>query len=478
MCKRYVICMMLLFAALPLLASAQSDFVRIDSVGRAPALNAPVGELGAGIAAITGTPAYALQVYPGTPGLRLFGAGSPGSWTTLGDLPASQYFAGDFSGNDFTKLYVIDYGLRELHSINTMTGAVQVIGPAIPFGSESWTGMTGGPDGTMYASSTSISRSTLYTIDLSHGTATVVGQITNANCIIDIAMNASGQMYGVDICIDSLVSIDPATGTGTVIGATGFDANFAQGMDFDDSTGTLYLAAYGVTGELRSVDLATGNTTLIGTFPGGAEVDCLAFAASPVYSGLVVLSPNGGNAVSAGSVYDIRWGAPPAAQRFTIKYSKDGGSTWKKLAVQYANTTFKWSVPLTTKNMKNWLIGVDAFDATGAYLGSDISDAKFTLEVVRVTSPNAGTFTAGAPMTVTWDTNATKRPVSSVKIFFSKNAGAKWSPMAIEVGNPGTSTFNAPAVTSSNCLVKVVLLDATNLPLGNDISDALFTVQP
>jgi len=56
--------MMLLFAALPLLASAQSDFVRIDSVDRAPGVHAPVGELGAGIAAITGTPAYAVQVYP------------------------------------------------------------------------------------------------------------------------------------------------------------------------------------------------------------------------------------------------------------------------------------------------------------------------------------------------------------------------------------------------------------------------------
>ena len=43
----------------------------------------------------------------------------------------------------------------------------------------------------------------------------------------------------------------------------------------------LYMAAFNnatFQGEFRALDLSTGNSTLIGVFPGGAEVDSLAFA--------------------------------------------------------------------------------------------------------------------------------------------------------------------------------------------------------
>jgi len=106
----------------------------------------------------------------------------------------------------------------------------------------------------------------------------VIGEITNAPAIIDIAINAAGEMYGVDIINDNLIQIDPATGAGTVIGSIGFSANYAQGMDFEEESGVLYLAAYSSQGELRIADPATGNTVLVGAFPGGAETDSLAFA--------------------------------------------------------------------------------------------------------------------------------------------------------------------------------------------------------
>jgi hypothetical protein len=164
--------------------------------------------------------------------------------------------------------------------------SVSCIGAAAPRAGESWTGMTGSVDGTLYASSAACgSRSTLYTIDPNSGTPTEVGEITNASCVIDIAADALGDMYGFDIAGDVLLSIDPATGAGTVIGSLGFDANYAQGMDFEESTGVLYLAAYNNTssqGELRIADLNTGNTVLVGSFPGGAETDGLAFPSGGV----------------------------------------------------------------------------------------------------------------------------------------------------------------------------------------------------
>ena len=84
-------------------------------------------------------------------------------------------------------------------------------------------------------------------------------------------------MHGHDIELDSLLTIDKLTGAVTIIGPTGFAAAFHQGMDFDDTTGTLYLAAYttSAVAELRIANVNTGATTLVGTFPEGA-VDAFA----------------------------------------------------------------------------------------------------------------------------------------------------------------------------------------------------------
>jgi hypothetical protein len=166
--------------------------------------------------------------------------------------------------------------------------------------------MTASNDGTLYASGTTCGSSTLYTIDPDDGTVTPVGPITNAPCIIDIAINANGEMYGVEIVNDVLVQIDPATGAGTVIGSVGINANYAQGMDFEDESGILFWASYSVSGELRIIDPTTGASTLVGAFQGGDEIDGLGFATggAPVDVPWVWEVPVSGT-VSAGGMQDV-----------------------------------------------------------------------------------------------------------------------------------------------------------------------------
>jgi PKD repeat protein len=251
------------------------------SIGRAP--NAPqLSGVGLGLpGTLAGAPAYAVDVYPGY-NLVTFESETPNPWTVVAPLPGTQYFGGDFLNGDFSSLYVVDYATNSLYKVDTTTGAVTLIGPSAPGGGESWTGLTGSSDGILYGSATTCGASTLYTVDPNTGALTVVGPITNGPCIIDIAINAAGEMYGVDIVNDNLIRIDPATGAGTVVGSIGFNANYAQGMDFEEESGVLYLAAYSTQGELRIADTSTGNTIVVGAFPGGAEVDCLAFATSVV----------------------------------------------------------------------------------------------------------------------------------------------------------------------------------------------------
>jgi hypothetical protein len=191
-------------------------------------------------------------------------------------IPDSFFGAAEF-GSDFSFMYAFNSDNNDFVMINVNTGVVTVIGNSVPYGGEGWCGLAWDPtDGTMYATSTSVSTSSLYTIDLANGNATRIGDITNVPAIIAIAINNAGHIFGYDIITDSLVAVNKVTAAGVQIGPLGFDANFGQGMDFDEDDGTLYLAAFNngtFQSELRTADTATGLTSLVGvlgsTFPGG-----------------------------------------------------------------------------------------------------------------------------------------------------------------------------------------------------------------
>lgn len=254
----------------------------------------------------------------------------PGTATTVGP-DSNNDFGGDFVLGDFSKLYVLDYTNNQLAYLDTTTAARTVVGSAVPSGGHVWTGMAAAPNGTIYASATDCSSSTLYTIDKNTGAATLIGTITNAPCAINLAIDPAGQwLYAVDIFNDNLVRIDPATAAGTVVGPVGINANYAQGMDFDDFTGTLYWAAYSSSGELRVLDTNTGASTLVGAFPGGAEIDALAIKSFAGGVCWLTLTPDTGSVPANNSVVvDAHFQAtntcPPlyGAQRASIKVVHD-----------------------------------------------------------------------------------------------------------------------------------------------------------
>lgn len=249
------------------------------SIGRAP--NAPVLSNKTRYSGLAGSlasiPAFGMDLATSN-FVTWPDASVPGTWTVIANEPGSSYFGGDFLNGDFTKLWVVDYALNELHTLDTVTGAKTVIGSMTPNAGESWAGLKGSSDGKVYASATTCGASTLYTVDPATGHTTVVGPITNGACVIDIAINNAGDIYGVDLGSASLLQINPATGAGTVIGPLGVAPNYAQGMSFEKNSGTLYWAAYTTGGELRTIDTATGASFLVGPFPGGAEVDAFAIA--------------------------------------------------------------------------------------------------------------------------------------------------------------------------------------------------------
>ena len=181
-----------------------------------------------------------------------------------------------------------EYGTFDLTSgVFTPLGTVSITSGTATVGAS---GLTCAVDGTWYMSSVVGADTRLYVGDISTGQFAEVGVIVAAGLVIDISINSQGAMYANNISNDNLYSVNTTTGAGTLIGPTGFATNFAQGMDFDWSTDTLYATLYtgGGTGQFATMNLTTGAaTSLVVTTPLNAEMEIAIKVAAPSTPGPV-----------------------------------------------------------------------------------------------------------------------------------------------------------------------------------------------
>jgi len=213
------------------------------------------------------------------------------------------------------------------------------------------------------------------------------------------------------------------------------------------------------------------------------------------YGPIKVVAPNGREVIPAGSNYVIEWiglippplnniyplQGPPQAGNFTLKYSMDNGIEWKLIESGLGSPGYDWTVPTPTKNKTKCLVKVIEYSGSER-LWSDRSNSTFTIEVLKVTSPNGGELlTSGDKPIITWTTHETKRDVARVILKYTINGGRTWKKIATLDGNPGSyNEWTVPDVpkTKSKCKVKVVLKDAAGNTVGNDTSDSSFTIEP
>ncbi|HET8643980.1 MAG TPA: S-layer homology domain-containing protein [Vicinamibacteria bacterium] len=200
-----------------------------------------------------------------------------------------------------TTLYAVDNTSRELGTINQTTGVFTPIAALNPNPAGTVTGLAFDPTGTAaYFTATTGAVATLYTVDVATAALTPVGPITGFPFTIDIAIDRTGQVYGHDIALDALIRIDKATGAGTMIGPTGMQANFAQGMMYDSSQ-DLLLACMFVTapvaqGLLCRFNTGTGTCTVTGG-PVPDELECAARVAAVRLAATALTVDSAGNRV-------------------------------------------------------------------------------------------------------------------------------------------------------------------------------------
>ncbi|MCF8056246.1 MAG: carboxypeptidase regulatory-like domain-containing protein [Desulfocapsa sp.] len=410
--------------------------------------------------------------------------GVPTTMNTVGSVPETDYFAGDFLNNDFSKMYVIDYGTNQLYSVSTQDASATLIGSTVPVSGQSWTGMTGAVDGTLYASSSTCGTSTLYTVDTLTGTATSVGVISNAPCIIDIAINDSGEMFGVDIVNNNLVQINPATGAGTIVGSVGINANYAQGMDFEDGSDVLYWAAYSTTGELRTIDTTTGASALVDAFPGGTQIDCLAFTPG-FYAGEIpwlTETPTSGTVASTSSL--------PISLDFDSTGLPAGTETGY---LNVTNTTpyDRFSIPVTMVVEPDMMLTIAKEGSGSGDVAADIgpvdcgatcsSEYPYNTAIILTATPTAGSFMgwSGGCTGTNPVCNITMDRVQNVTAFFTDSGASSDHDLGVSITGSGAgSVVSSPSGIScdtagSGCLAAFADGTVVNL-IATEDTDSTF----
>jgi hypothetical protein len=195
---------------------------------------------------------------------------------------------------------------------------------------------------------------------------------------------------------------------------------------------------------------------------------------------LTLLVPNGGDILPSGGTYAICWQAPSTALKFDLLYTTNG-TDWIPIKTVTGLNCTHWEIPVVTVNKKTCHVKVIGYDSNGVKVGEDISDNPFTIEVLRLTSPNGGeTLKSGNTWTIRWVTNKTIRPVAKTVLKYTINGGTTWKAIKTLTGNLGSYNWTVPSVltTKQRCKVKVILKDAGGVNIGSDVSDKKFTIQP
>jgi hypothetical protein len=240
------------------------------------ALNALSGGGGSGNGDVFAYRAYSPGGDPTGP--VSFDLTAPGTLYLIADQSAQNFLSAGAWAND--TWYAADFFTDELVSVDTANGGRTVIGAL----GAHVDGMTWDPStNTMYGIDFTGS---FYTINLTTGAATAVNTASGAG-FINLASDASGVIYTMNINSDSLYTVNKVSGAISPVGPLGIDISFAQDLEFDPNTGTLYMAAYNVglavdAGELRIVDPSTGSSTLVGEFEGKAEITAMAIPQTAV----------------------------------------------------------------------------------------------------------------------------------------------------------------------------------------------------
>jgi len=185
-----------------------------------------------------------------------------------------------------------------------------------------------------------------------------------------------------------------------------------------------------------------------------------------------VVSPNGGEIFLVGSVDTIKWTASSNISLIRLDVSSDNGSTWNLLQnnISASSGKYLWSISNQSVTPGNaFLIRVS--DAASNFTIADVSDNKFTVNGIRLVTPNGGEqYQAGSIQKVEWSASGN---ISKVRLEYTTD-GSVWNTIQTNLtAATGFYNWTVPGISSST--VKIKVSDDLN-PTYSDISDANFKI--
>ena len=315
------------------------------------------------------------------------------STQTILGTSTNSYYGMDFDAAGEV-LWALNDTTDQLGTISLIDGGFTGVAACPPGGGASnWTGLAIDPVTGIFYGSTATD---LYTINSTSGSVTLIGPF-GTSVMIAIAINMDGQMYGHDISTDSIYSIDKFTGTATLVGLTGYDANYAQGMDFDNEDGTLYIFLYigGGANVFGTVNLSTGAVTPLATSSPQGEfegaIKTTGQILEKVYLPLILGKPYQMPATPVlGDInnngfggFQVSWSGSPEATNYTLQ--EDDNISFTSPTVAYSGSDT--SVDLN-RGLGTYYYRVNASNPRYTSGWSNIESATVTIE-----SPYVGHWT-------------------------------------------------------------------------------------
>lgn len=182
---------------------------------------------------------------------------------------------------------------------------------------------------------------------------------------------------------------------------------------------------------------------------------------------------------------------PVAVTAVTVLYPNGGetrhnGGSYTLLASKTTQKSWDWTPKLSDNGYqcKVKVLGFKADKKTK--VGEDASDGSFSIEVVKITTPNGGDILkSGVTVPIAWETQATfynklPYPVAKTALFYSLD-GTSYKTINNNLsGNPGNYGWTVPKVPSpkTKCKVKIIIYNSAGKVMGTDFSDNFFTIMP
>lgn len=187
---------------------------------------------------------------------------------------------------------------------------------------------------------------------------------------------------------------------------------------------------------------------------------------------LAITSPNGGETLSVGEKFTVRWTSTGGVGNVKLQYSSNNGSNWSNLVTSTANDgAFSWTVPNSTGS--KCLVKIsEAADGDP----SDTSDETFSISTsvtptITITSPNGGESIQGdTTYNIEWTSSGS---VGNVKIQYSVNNGSTWTNIATSTANDGNYSWKVPEIESSGCYIKI---SEASDGSPSDVSNSTFSI--